>query len=194
MFFKRCFHFVCVCLCLPPLIQLLEVGFSNLWLLSSWRHTLTSLTSPELSPESSATIRRKCCSRKSGTGWDSNHVAPDFRPCPSYLSVPLPKRFQFVKMCCSFFFFLKVWARPANQWQSVCDGCWSLKLQRREAAEESPAGTPRQHHLCEHCRQITNYFDLIFPLRACWHNTFNRSNTEFFSIKILYLPGESKTI
>ena len=105
MFFKRCFNFVCVCLCLPPLIQLLEVGFSNLWLLSSWRHTLTSLTSPELSPESSATIRRKCCSRKSGTGWDSNHVAPDFRPCPSYLSVPLPKRFQFVKMCCSFFFF-----------------------------------------------------------------------------------------
>lgn len=60
---------VCVCVSL----QLSEVGSSSLLWLSWWRHMLTLLTSPELSLESSSTTRRKRCSRKSGTGWDSNH-------------------------------------------------------------------------------------------------------------------------
>lgn len=55
-------------MCFPGPLQLLEVASSSLWRSSSWRHTPTSLTSPELFLGSSLTTRRKCFSRKSGTG------------------------------------------------------------------------------------------------------------------------------
>lgn len=56
----------------PVCLQLSGVGSSSLCWSSWWRRMLTSLTSPELSLESSRTTRRKCFWRKSETGWDQS--------------------------------------------------------------------------------------------------------------------------